>query len=239
MDKNTKFQLFLLHFAGGSIYSYDFLKKYIEPNIEFIPLELPGRGKRFSEKLLKTKNEVIEDYFSQIKKLRNNAPYIIFGHSMGATIGLSLITKLEAIGDAPEKLIVSGNPGPGIKKENDEVRYLLNDFQFKETLEKLGGIPKEVLDNQELYEYFAPIMRADFECLEKYFFSEKGIEINTPIFAMMGDEEELSTKIENWRNFTNKDFEFKILQGNHFFIHEHPFELGNIIMNCCYASMVK
>ncbi|MGX5687218.1 thioesterase II family protein [Chryseobacterium cucumeris] len=239
MDKNTKFQLFLLHFAGGSIYSYDFLKKYIEPNIEFIPLELPGRGKRFSEKLLKTKNEVIDDYFSQIKKLRNNAPYIIFGHSMGATIGLSLVTKLEAIGDAPEKLIVSGNPGPGIKKENDEVRYLLNDLQFKETLGKLGGIPKEVLDNQELYEYFAPIIRADFECLEKYFFSEKGIQINIPIFAMMGDEEELSTKIENWSNFTNKDFEFKILQGNHFFIHDHPFELGNIIMNCCYTSVIR
>lgn len=239
MDTTNRFQLFLLHFAGGSVYSYDFLKKYIDPNIEFITLELPGRGKRFSEKLLKTKSEVIKDYFSQIKKLRNNAPYVLFGHSMGATIGLSVAEQLEAIGDPPEKLIVSGNPGPGIKKEQDVIRYLLDDLQFKEVLEKLGGVPREVLDNEELYEYFAPIMRADFECLEKYFFSEKGIRINVPIFALMGNEEELNNRIENWSNFTNTDLEFKILKGNHFFIHDHPFELGNIIMNCCQASIEK
>lgn len=224
-----KKQIFLLHFAGGSIYSYDFLKKYANSNIEFIPLELPGRGKRHNDHLLKVKDEAIEDYFNQIKSKRNSMPYIVYGHSMGATLAITVTSKLELIGDPPEQLVVSGNAGPGIKESNDIIRYLLNDFEFKAELKKLGGIPLEVLENEEFFEYFAPIMRADFECLEKYHFSEKGIKLNTPLYALMGSEEETCDKIENWRNFTNDNFQFKILNGNHFFIYDHPIELMDII----------
>lgn len=224
-------QLFLLHFAGGSVYSFDFLKKNVRKDVDFIPLELPGRGKRYHEELIKNKEEAINDYCNQIRLLRNGRPYLIYGHSMGATLGLSVAAKLEAAGDAPLKLIVSGNAGPGVKKEQSIIRYLLDDFEFKKELKELGGMPYEVLENNDLYNYFSPIMRADFECIEKYFFSEKGIQINTPIHAIMGSEENTSDKIENWKNFTTSDFEYTILKGNHFFIYDHPIQLLNIITN--------
>lgn len=234
-----KYQLFLLHFAGGSVYSFDFLKKYIKPNIEFIPLELPGRGKRFSEGLLKNKKEAIEDYVTQIKTLRNSKPYLIFGHSMGATLGLSVVEKMEKRGDQPEALIVSGNPGPGIKKEDNTKRYLLEDAEFKIVLKELGGIPDEVLENDELYEFFSPIIRADFEVLENDDFSEKEIRLNTSLHGLMGDEEETCDRIENWRNFTNADFQFKIFKGNHFFINEHAQELAKVIEGYSTHVIVK
>lgn len=224
-------QLFLLHFAGGSVYSFDFLKKELKKNITFIPLELPGRGKRYDEELLKNKEKAVNDYFNQIRLLRDGKPYLIYGHSMGATLGLSVTAKLEASGDPPLKLIVSGNAGPGVKKENAIIRYLLDDDEFKRELKELGGMPSEVLENIDLYSYFSPIMRADFECIEKYFFSEKGIQINVPIHAIMGNDEKTSDKIENWKDFTKSDFEYTILIGNHFFIYDHPVELLNIITN--------
>ncbi|MGH1517883.1 thioesterase II family protein [Chryseobacterium sp. JK1] len=234
-----KYQLFLLHFAGGSVYSFDFLKKYIKPNIEFIPLELPGRGKRFSEELLKNKKEAIKDYVIQIKALRNNKPYLIFGHSMGATLGLSVVEKMEKNGDQPEALIVSGNPGPGIQKEDNTKRYLLEDAEFKIVLKELGGIPDEVLENEELYEFFSPIIRADFEVLENDNFSEKEIRLNTSLYGLMGDEEETCDRLENWRNFTNADFQFKICKGNHFFINEHAQELAKLIEGYFTHVIVK
>jgi external thioesterase TEII len=239
MNNTMKYQLFLLHFAGGSTYSFDFIKKHINSDIEFIPLELPGRGKRCNEKLLKTKRETILDYFSQIKALRNDKPYIIYGHSMGATLGLSVVEKMENSNDAPSALIVSGNPGPGVYKEDKTIRYLLDDIEFKIVLKELGGIPDEVLDNDELYEFFSPIIRADFETLENDNFSEKGIVINTPLYAMMGDEEETSDRIENWKNFTNDDFQYKILKGNHFFIYEHTEELVKVIERYSDNLIVK
>lgn len=88
-------QLYLLHFAGGSIYSFDFLRKYISQDVEFLPLELPGRGQRFKENLLKLKSDATEDYFQQIKAKRNGEPYVIYGHSMGASLALKVTNSME------------------------------------------------------------------------------------------------------------------------------------------------
>ncbi len=229
-------QLFLLHFAGGSCYSFDFFKKQIDPDIEFIPLEIPGRGKRFREELLKNKKSVIDDYFNQISNLRNNQPYLIYGHSMGATIGLSVTEKMESIEDPPCHLVVSGNPGPGIKECNRSKekikRYLMKDDDFKKELRKLGGVPEEVLQNDELYKFFSPIMRADFEVLEKDNFSEEGIQLKTPIYALMGSDEETSSKISNWNAFTSKKFTSEILEGNHFFIYNHTEKITRVLEKC-------
>ncbi len=225
-----KAQLFLLHFAGGSCYSFDFLKKSIHSDIEFIPLELPGRGKRLQEKLIISKEDAINDYLKQIKVLRNDKPFLVFGHSMGATLGLSIVNKLEANGDSPEMLIVSGNAGPGIVEEKIK-RYLLKDEEFKQMLIKLGGIPNEVLESEELYNFFSPILRADFEVLEKDTFLEEKIKIATPIFALMGSEEKTVNKIENWGNFTTGSLKCKILEGNHFFIYNYIEEIAALINN--------
>ncbi|TGD57487.1 thioesterase II family protein [Flavobacterium humi] len=222
-------QLFVLHFAGGSTYSFDFLKKHLKTDIEFLPLELPGRGKRSTEKLIKAKQEAIEDYLGQILKLRDGSPFIVYGHSMGATLGLSVVSGLEKRGHFPEQLIVSGNSGPGSKKEREIVRYLLNDTEFKEELRYLGGVPEEVLTDEELFDYFAPIIRADFECLEKDTALEKGILITTPIYAIMGTEEETCSEIENWDRFTTSRLKHKILEGNHFFLYNHAEEIAKIV----------
>lgn len=229
-------QLFLLHFAGGSTYSYDFLKGYIPNDVEVISLELPGRGKRFDEPALKSKEETIQDYVRQITAMRNNAPYCIYGHSMGATLGLSVTHKMQERGDYPESLIVSGNAGPGVSYDDPEKsnkkRYLMNDKEFKDELRDLGGVPEEVLLNEELYSFFMPIMRADFEVLEKEDYSEEGIALKVPIYALMGSEEKTSSKIDNWERFTQSNFQYKILEGNHFFIYNHCKELSEVIKNC-------
>ncbi len=228
-----KIQIFLLHFAGGSSYSYEFLKNDLRNEFDFYPLELPGRGKRNAEKFLLNKRDAIQDYYNQINSLRNGKPYVIYGHSMGATLGLSVANKMEEIGDAPEALIVSGNPGPGIEKEDYGKRYLMEDSKFKEELKKLGGIPNEVLENDELYSFFAPIIRADFQVLEEDNFLEKGLTINIPIKALMGDEEELVDQMQNWNQFTTTDFSCQVFSGNHFFIYDASVQLLEIIKESC------
>jgi external thioesterase TEII len=230
MNNQTKNQLFLLHFAGGSAYSFEFLKKELK-NIDFIQLELPGRGKRHREKLVTDKEEAITDYYNQIKSLRNGESYMIYGHSMGATLALSITAKLEADGDSPRLLVVSGNAGPGVKDSKDFLYHQIDDIRFKEELIKLGGITNELIEHKELFDYFLPIIRADFECLEKHFFSEKNIKINTPIYALMGSEEETSAEIENWKSFTEANFNYQLFDGKHFFIYEHCVELANVFTN--------
>lgn len=229
MYSYAKKQLFLLHFAGGNSYSYNFLRDTLSNDFEFIPLELPGRGKRFTEGLLTSKKDAISDYVNQIQKHRNGQPYIIFGHSMGATLGLSATKKMEEVNDAPTCLIVSGNAGPGVKSKDQTNRHLLDEVEFKKELKDLGGFPEEVLGNKELFDFINPIIRSDFEILEKDNFSEKELVIRTPIKAIMGDEEKTSNEIENWQKFTSGSCTFELMIGNHFFIHHHINEIATII----------
>ncbi|WP_264523080.1 thioesterase II family protein [Flavobacterium sp. N502536] len=239
MYSNQKTQIFLLHFAGGSCYSFDFLRNEIQDSFEFHALELPGRGKRNQELQLFKKTDAVLDYVSQIKKLRNNnQPYIIYGHSMGATLGLSVTKKMEEQLDPPNILIVSGNPGPGASYNTKE-RHALSDAELKLELRSLGGVPEEILENEDLYNYFIPIMRSDFEILEKSKLAEVGLVIDTPIFAVMGDQEETVADIENWELYTSGQFDYQVVPGNHFFIHRQVKTLAKIINECASYSSVS
>ncbi len=230
----TKKQLFLLHFAGGNKYSYNFLQKSLVSGIEFIPIELPGRGERFRETLIKDKKEAIRDLFEQISRKRNGAPFVIFGHSMGAIFGLSLTKLFEDNNDKPDYLIVSGNPGP-IDGYIIPSRHNLDDDAFKTSVAELGGVPREVIENEDAFTFFSKIMRADFECIEKDQDLEKDITVQSSIYAIMGDQESLSARIENWSKFTKASFDYSILEGNHFFIHHHSKTIGKLI-NYCFAQ---
>lgn len=234
---HNKTQLFLLHFAGGNSYSFQFLKSFINKDIEFQAIELPGRGKRMGEQLIKTEREAVDDLLIQIRAKRNNLPFIIYGHSMGALLGFHLTAELEKCSDAPSFLIVSGNAGPrtGIKKD----RYLMDDFCLKEELRRMGGVPEEVLNNEDLFNFFLPVMKADFEIIENVKLTpEKHEKINTPIFAVMGTEEETIEDISNWGNYTSAYLKELVLEGNHFFIHKHPAKIAAVINDCYDRTLV-
>lgn len=224
-------QIFILHFAGGSAYSFRFLKEKISNSYEVHSLELPGRGKRFKQDLIKDNTEAVEDYLKQIQSKRNNKPFVIYGHSMGSILGLLVTKKLESNADFPEALITSGNAGLGIRDDEDEKkgkRYLMSEEDFKKELRILGGVPEEVLENEELYQFFSPVIRADFQVIEQEFESEN-IVIKTPIYALMGTEEKNSDRLKNWIKFTSSYCNYDIWEGNHFFIYNHPEALVKII----------
>ncbi len=222
-------QLIFLHFAGGNCYSYDFLKQHLKTAFTVHALELPGRGKRLGEPCITSKRHAVNDYVRQLKEILNGEPYIIFGHSMGATLGLSVVWEIEQTGLAPSLFIPSGNAGPrvtqAVRLDEKEI-YKMNDEDFKKELRRLGGISEEILDNDEAYYFFSRIIRADFQILETDENFEESIRINTPIYALMGSDEKRSSEIENWKRFTSGSFQYKIFSGNHFFIHRYPQELA-------------
>lgn len=221
-------QLFLLHFAGGNSYSYQYLQKYLSPHYELIFLELPGRGKRMEEELITDRQEAVKDQLKQIQKHRKSGvDFVIYGHSMGAVLGFELTYLLEKYADAPSVLMVTGHHGPGPLKES--IRYNLPKSQFIEALRTLGGLPDEIIECEELFEMFEPVLRADFQVVECHI-EDIGIHIKTPIHCVMGSEEKFAHAISNWNHYTTGKFEYQLMKGNHFFIQEHQEELTELIM---------
>lgn len=222
-------QLFLLHFAGGNCYSYQFMTPLLK-GFEVVSLELPGRGKRMNEPLLKNFSLAGRDIFYQVRSRLTGAPFIIYGHSLGAYLALRVAGLLQNASKPPAYLIVSGNAGPGEHTDTADLHLLPQD-EFLEELKKLGGMPQEFLEHNDLLAFFEPVLRADFQLSGRHGLEDEP-PVNIPLFAMMGSEEEKNDRLANWGRFTTKAFDNTILEGNHFFIYKHPERIVNIINDC-------
>ena len=204
-------------------------------HFEVKPLELPGRGRRMDEALLKDFDRAAEDFYRQICQRLTAGDFFIYGHSMGAYLALRVTGMLEKAGRSPEYLFVSGNPGPGVR-DNTKKRYLLQHQAFVQELKELGGVAEEFLQDKGLFEFFEPILRADFEVSEKDELNAESA-VNAPIFAMMGDREENVEKIGNWGRFTRSELHYEVMEGDHFFIFRHAERIAKIFL-CKTKSII-
>lgn len=234
---SSKPQLFLLHYAGGGHNAFLPLISKLEPFFQIETPELPGRGDRMGEPFLANKKDAVADLLHQIKRSRKTeVPYIMYGHSMGAILGFEICHAMENT-DSPSYFVATGYPGPGIK--NNVPIADLPAPEFFAEIRKLGGLSDEVMESEELLDFFEPVLRADFGLLENKEnipFFEK---IQTPIFSVMGRSEQYALHIKNWRNYTHAVCECKIVNGNHFFINQNYNYLSQIIKNLMTAGGVS
>jgi external thioesterase TEII len=221
-------QLFLLHFAGGNCYSFQFIVSFLK-DFETVSLELPGRGKRINEGLVKDFDLAARDIYNQVMKRLTSSFFLIYGHSLGAYLALRVCNMLQRAGKSPAYLIVSGNAGPGMR-EKKNVHLLEREYFIKELL-RLGGVSPELIANNEVFDFIEPILRADFEVAESNEMNDEPA-VSSPLYALMGSSEEKVKDISNWARFTLSDFTAEILEGDHFFIFRHPQRIAAIIKEC-------
>lgn len=231
----SKPQLFMLHFAGGNSDSFNFMNPYLG-EFKLETLELPGRGASSDEILIKDFSTAANYIYTQIKKRLTSRNFLIYGHSMGASLAFKVTGMLEEDSITPLCLIVSGNAGPKIKE--NKKRYLLEDKEFIAEVTKLGGLPLEFLESQELLDYFIPILKADFEISEENNLGSESI-IKTPIYSIMGDVEKHVEDIMNWSKYTTSSFDYEILTGNHFFIFNNTEKVCSVIKECYKKNVAK
>jgi external thioesterase TEII len=221
-------QLFIIPFAGGNVYSFNFLVPYLE-KFKITVLELPGRGKRIKENLLTEFDEAAEDIYKQILSKLTSSFFMIYGHSLGTGLGLRVANMLQKVNRAPVHLIFSGNPGPGVKEKSQW--YLLEKSAFIDKIKKLGGLSEDLYLNDEFMEYIDPVFRADFELAERNTLCEEPV-VSIPIYAIMGDLEKNNIHLSNWKRFTNAGFQKEVFTGDHFFIYKHPQRIAMILQQC-------
>ncbi|MBF0119282.1 MAG: thioesterase [Desulfobacterales bacterium] len=222
-----KINLFCFPFAGGNTYSFREFPKHFPDFINVLPIEIPGRGKRLSEKLLTNIDDIVSDIFINIKGCLAN-PYAIYGHSMGGLIGYLFAQKAPHT-SKPIHLFVSGKSAPSVKSKREN-EYLLPKHQFIELLKKYEGTPSEIFSNNELFDFFEPILRADFQAVDTYRY-EEGKPLDIPITVITGlrDADVTYEDAIKWQKETVKKFQIYQFPGGHFFIFEHLMHLCNII----------
>lgn len=227
---NPKMRILLFPYACGGASIYRTWHNLFPSEIEVIPIQLPGRENRISEKPFTRLVEVTDYLFETLKPLYDR-PLALFGHSMGSLISYELAIRLEKAGYTPAHLFVSAHSSPDNGKlgSND---HLLSDKKLINRLRELSFTPEPVLQNQDLMKLLLPLIRADFAMCETYEYNNHPA-LNCPItvFGGTNDKEVSLDELDKWKAFSNASFSKNELKGDHFFVHDQADNIISEISN--------
>ncbi|MBU3112548.1 thioesterase II family protein [Clostridium lacusfryxellense] len=222
--------LFCLPYAGGSEAIYYKWKKELNTSIKLIPISLKGRGKRFNEDFYESIEEAVDDIFLNIKDKIVNEDYAIYGHSMGSLLGYELYYKISKLKlRKPTHIFFSGYKAPSIIRKREDTCNL-SDSDFMKKIMELGGTPEELMNNQEIFKMFLPIIRSDFKMLETYTYKKREAKIECDVSILNGKQDTINLKeILDWKNHVCRGFNIYNFEGNHFYINNNIENITNII----------
>ncbi|MFC1603052.1 thioesterase II family protein [Pseudomonadota bacterium] len=231
----TQLKLISLPFAGGSTSCYAKLETALPSSIQLWTHTLPGRGSRISEKLLDTLDTLVCDAMPYIEAEIGTTPYALFGHSMGAITAYLVLRQIQSTTlPAPLALVVSGRSWPGLPPKKQ--LHLLSKEALCQELRQFGGIPSQVMEDNDLFTYFEPVIRTDLTALNQYEHTIK-IPTSVPILCLVGEKDKLNLDgTEHWQRLTTAKFQRCLFPGNHFFIFDKPKEIAHTIEHFLFAT---
>lgn len=232
--ERKKMKLFCIPYSGGSATVYLKWTKFFPKDIEIVPIELAGRGKRIYEPLYETLDEAAEDVAASIfEQVQDDLPYAIYGHSLGSLIAYESYYKLKnKTHHLPCHMFFSGRRAPQVIDEKTEY-YKLPDTEFIDIVAEYGDDVIKVMCNDELREVFLPILRSDFKIAETYEWKEKleGISCDITVINGTQDASVLPYNMEDWEYCCSKSTNVLKMQGDHFFLFAQIMQISNLVSN--------
>jgi surfactin synthase thioesterase subunit len=223
-------KLYCFPYAGASSTVYSKWKGVWENSIDIVPVELPGRGIRFTEELCNHMEELIDDLYRRLEQRFMEEDYMLYGHSMGSWIVYYLANRImKKETRFPKHIFLSGKEAPHLNKL-DSISYEMENKEFAEEIYRLGGTPLEFLENEELIDVFIPILKNDYKLVQTCEYEEPAKAFDCDITIFNGIDDDLTEEdINAWRQYTSKEFQVYHFNGGHFFIHENAKQILEIM----------
>ncbi|MBL1265172.1 thioesterase II family protein [Methylomicrobium sp. RS1] len=210
-------RLFCFPYAGASAMVYQRWRRQVPDWLDIKPVELPGRGIRLPEPLVRDWEELIT---TLVRGLTGDIrqPYALFGHSFGALVAFETAHALREYGvPLPSALLVSGSHAP-TRRDNRRFENLQDDDALKAEMRRLNGTDAVVFASEELMALTLPVLRADFRLCGRYVRRDRApLAIPVHVLAGVADETTPAT-LEAWRTETTGGFTLDYFDGDHFFI---------------------
>jgi surfactin synthase thioesterase subunit len=229
-----RLRLYCFCYAGGSAAAYANWQAGLDPSIEVIAVELPGRGMRFGEQPM-TSLALVSDIVAQLIGRQGSTPFAFFGHSLGALLAFEVARRLQQLGlPMPVHVFASGASAPQHRRKMDV--HLLDDDALIAKLKEFAGTPPGVLESRELMELLLPMLRADFAMAGEYTY-RSGPLLGVPLTVLMGrdDENAEGLGVDGWKKETSGPFEVEWFDGGHFFVQPKR----DAVLACIQAGLLK
>ncbi len=215
-----RFRLICLPHGGGTASFFRPWAETLPDGVELTAVQYPGRQDRLAESCIEAMDPLADGITEALDPLLD-VPFVLFGHSMGATVGYEVTRRLEARGTAPRRLFVSGQAPPFGGRTGGQL-HLMDDATMLAGVRGLGGMYETLVDDPDLLEVVLPSLRADLRLMETYR-PTPGSRITTPVTAYVGDADPGVTVAQAaaWRETTSGDFRLRTFPGGHFFLTDH------------------
>ncbi|MEW2354051.1 alpha/beta fold hydrolase [Spirillospora sp. NPDC029432] len=210
-------RLFCFPHGGGGASAYADWAGALPPAVEPVAVQYPGREDRLGEPVPADMDGLAGALADDMAPLLDR-PYVLFGHSMGATVAYEVAQRLRARGARPSAhLIASAREAPhderggGVHRGDDE--------DLRAELARLGATPPEVLGDPELRKMIFGYVRADYRIIETYR-ARPLPPLDCPVTVFLGDRDPDLAPGEalGWRRATRARAELRLFSGDHFYL---------------------
>ncbi|PZD96005.1 hypothetical protein DNH61_11295 [Paenibacillus sambharensis] len=175
----------------------------------------------------------IEGYADKITEVvagLDPTPTILFGHSMGALIGYSMLSRYPTEIGCIHRFMASAHhpPGSSVSGPDDGPEP---DEQYVAYLRRLGGFDERLLSDPAVLEVILPAVRNDLVAVSRFWNKDKA-KVQVPIVAITGMEDPTtdSDTVTGWAELTSSEFHLVQVPGGHFYFSNEPERLTSVIM---------
>jgi epothilone polyketide synthase C len=230
-------RLFCFPFAGGGSAVYRNWAQHVDPRIEVVAVEPPGRLGRINEVPVTDMKEFVVQLVSEMRDLLDR-PFAFFGHCLGALTMYETARRLiHTTALRPDHLFASGARPPDRIADRGRFEervmhdllslaefriglpaYAQSDDVFGELIRHFNvGATELLLSEPELRQLMLPVIRAEFQMASNYeFIREAPWDIPITCFAAKGDPYVSRQHALGWGRFTNSRLQVHIREGAHF-----------------------
>lgn len=155
-------RLFCFHHAGGAASSFSGWQERLGREVAVVPVQLPGREHRVREPRLRDFARLVDELDEALDPLLD-APYVLYGHSMGGIVAHELTRRRVERGlTPPRQLLVGACPPPHRPPADDGVPpERRTDEELTAWMSGLGGLPELVRRYPEWLKLAVDVLRDD------------------------------------------------------------------------------
>ncbi|MFI6057611.1 thioesterase II family protein [Streptomyces sp. NPDC051286] len=225
----ARYTLVCFPHAGGSASYYFGLSAALDPDIEMLVIQYPGRENRLFEEPASSVAALADGVYEALRPRLPRCP-AFFGHSMGGLIGFEVARRLESAGGlAPHACVVSASSAPSVRTDRltagqgaprSEAEA---DDAVLARIMGLGGTREGVRQNPELLQLVLPAIRADLRALESYRLDESaGVGCPVTVFVADSDPDVPPAEAAAWGAHTTAGATVHVFEGDHFYFSGNP-----------------
>ncbi len=235
----SKTLLLCLPFAGGGASSFHSWQRVSPDEVEILPLQLPGRERRFDEVPLTSIHAAVADLAGQLPVDLHQRRVALFGHSLGAVLAFELAIAIEQTGTVVTRLFASGSPSP--YDGRDATASAADDSEFVERVKNFAGYDHPALANPELRELILPVLRADVGMHEAYRADPTRL-IDAPITVLRGRDDDLvpAEAVAGWAGATSSGTVTHVdMDGGHMYLTDHSAQIVSMVVEQTSVKAVQ